>query len=50
VGQTILRGYLDKAHWAQTEFQLEVFGERHAIKRVEGPLYDPQNTRLKGGN
>ncbi|GGH37782.1 4-methylaminobutanoate oxidase (formaldehyde-forming) [Cribrihabitans marinus] len=47
VKHTILRGYLDRAHWGQRGFDVEVFGERHAITRVEGPLYDPENARLK---
>ena len=47
VGKTILRGYLDRADWDQTDFMLEVFGDRHPITRVEGPVYDPQNKALK---
>lgn len=48
VNQTILRGYLARDHWDRTEFTLEVFGERHAIRQVAGPLYDTGNERLKG--
>lgn len=48
VQKTILRGYLDKAHWDKTAFTLEVFGERHPVTRVEGPVYDPENIALKG--
>jgi 4-methylaminobutanoate oxidase (formaldehyde-forming) len=48
VGKTILRGYLDKAHWQITDFDLEVFGERHPITQVQGPVYDPENNALKG--
>ncbi len=48
VGQTILRGYLAKEHWDTTDFTLEVFGEHHPIQQVDGPLYDPQNSALKG--
>lgn len=48
VGKTILRGYLDKTHWNTTDFELEVFGARHPITQVEGPVYDPGNTALKG--
>ena len=48
VEQTILRGYLGKEHWHETEFMLEVFGVQHAITQVSGPLYDPDNTALKG--
>ncbi|NNE80480.1 MAG: FAD-dependent oxidoreductase [Silicimonas sp.] len=47
VGKTILRGYLDQTHWGTTEFMLEVFGERHGITQVDGPLYDPENRALK---
>ena len=48
VGRTILRGYLAREYWDSEAFTLEVFGERHAIRQVEGPLYDPRNERLKG--
>lgn len=47
VGKTILRGYLDKAHWEQDTFAVEVFGESHPVTQVDGPVYDPQNTALK---
>lgn len=48
VGQTIIRGYLEKEHWQTDDFTLEVFGTQHPITQVEGPVYDPQNTALKG--
>ena len=47
VGKTIILGYLPTDIAGETEFELELFGERHAIRRVEGPLYDPANERLK---
>ena len=48
VGKTILRGYLAKELWDREEFTLEVFGDRHPIRQVAGPLYDPENKALKG--
>lgn len=48
VRQTIVYGCLPAALAAQQEFELEVFGRRHPIRRVDGPLYDPHNERLKG--
>ncbi|MCV6591600.1 MAG: FAD-dependent oxidoreductase [Silicimonas sp.] len=48
VGKTILRGYLDRAHWDQRDFSVEVFGDPHPITQVQGPLYDPENRALKG--
>ena len=48
VRKTILRGYLDKAHWETADFMLEVFGDRHPITQVDGPVYDPENPALKG--
>ncbi len=48
VGKTIVRGYLEKAHWDNADFMLEVFGDRHPITQVDGPLYDPGNKALKG--
>jgi len=48
VGRTIIRGYLDKAYWDHSDFSLEVFGERHPVMRAQSPLYDPENSALKG--
>ena len=48
VKKTILRGYLDKIHWEEKGFMLEVFGEHHPITQVKGPVYDPENKSLKG--
>jgi len=47
VGRTILFGYLDKSLWEEADFEVEVFGKRHPIAKIDGPLYDPENTRLK---
>ncbi|WP_421979248.1 GcvT family protein [Roseibium sp.] len=48
VGRTIVRGYLDKAHWDCSDFSLEVFGERYPVTQTESPLYDRENRALKG--
>lgn len=47
VGKTIIYGYLPVAMTDQTEFELELFGDRKQICRVDGPLFDPANERLK---
>ena len=47
VGRMIMYGYLPRDLWAETGFEVEVFGQRHPVTRVEGPLYDPGNERLK---
>lgn len=47
VGQTIVFGYLTRKQSQSTDFEIEVYGERHPITRIEGPIYDPDNTRLK---
>ena len=47
MGRTIFYGYLDGELTEETEFELEVFGERHDVTRVDAPLYDPDNVRLK---
>lgn len=47
VQQTICFGYLPKALEAETDFEIEVFGQRHPIRRAQAPLYDPENLRLK---
>lgn len=48
VGQTIVRGYLEKEHWNTEAFEIEVFGDQYPITLIEGPVYDPENTALKG--
>lgn len=47
VGRSIVYGYLGAGDQETSEFEIEVFGDRHPITRVDGPLYDPQNARLK---
>ena len=47
VGKTIIYGYLPAQLSDREAFELEVFGDRHAISRVDGPLYDRDNGRLK---
>ena len=47
VGKTIIFGYLDATLASASEFEIEVFGNRHPIQRVDGPLYDVSNDRLK---
>lgn len=47
VGKTVVFGYLDAALWDRSAFEMEVFGDRHPVERVDGPLYDRQNERLK---
>ena len=47
VGKTIVLGYLPTKLAQETAFELEVFGERHRLTRVDGPLYDAANSRLK---
>lgn len=46
-GQTIIYGYLPKEIWDQKDFELELFGDRCPIQRIDGPVYDPKNERLK---
>lgn len=47
VEKTIILGYLPKHLLDQTEFMLEAMGELHMIVKVQAPLYDPDNKRLK---
>lgn len=47
VGKTIILGYLPADLTETSAFEVELFGARHAIERVAGPLYDPKNLRLK---
>lgn len=46
VGKTIIFGYLDTAD-QNGQYEVEVFGDRHPVTLVEGPLYDAENRALK---
>ena len=48
IGKMIMRAYLPQTLYHQRDFAIEVFGEHHPIIRVDGPLYDAKNERLKG--
>jgi hypothetical protein len=43
----VLYGYLPKEHFDAETFDIEAFGEHYRAQRAEGPLYDPDNARLK---
>ena len=47
VDKTIIYAYLPQSLGKQNDFELELFGERKPIRLVNGPLYDPDNERLK---
>jgi sarcosine dehydrogenase len=47
VGKSIAFAYLPVALAQETGFEIEAFGEVSAATRHDGPLYDPENKRLK---
>ena len=47
IGRTIMMGYLPVETDTDARFSVEAFGDRFVIERVQGPLYDRQNARLK---
>ena len=47
VGKMILLGYLPEELAGQDRFEIEAYCRRLPARRVEGPLYDPSNARLK---
>lgn len=47
VQKTIIFGYLATDEASNADFEIEVFGDRFPVTRVEGPLYDPENRNLK---
>jgi 4-methylaminobutanoate oxidase (formaldehyde-forming) len=47
MGKTVLYGYLPVDLAGEPDFDIEAFGERYRARRVEVPLYDPRNERLK---
>jgi 4-methylaminobutanoate oxidase (formaldehyde-forming) len=47
IGHTILYGYLPTSLAGNSNFTLQAFGKSHQIQKVDAPLYDPENQRLK---
>ena len=47
VAKQIAYGCLPIAETAYDDFEIEAFGERYPARRHDGPLYDPQMSRLK---
>ncbi|MGO1119915.1 GcvT family protein [Rhodovibrionaceae bacterium A322] len=47
VGKTILMGYLPQGLAEESSFEIEAYCERYDATRVTGPLYDPENAKLK---
>lgn len=47
VEKNIFFGYLPATLAGETAFECESMGEIYPITRVDGPVYDPQNERLK---
>jgi len=47
LGKTVLYGYLPSALAEEQSFDIEAFGDHYAARRLAGPLYDPENARLK---
>ncbi|MEQ9609101.1 MAG: aminomethyltransferase family protein, partial [Kiloniellaceae bacterium] len=47
IGKTVLYGYLPQDLAAESDFDVEAFGAHYRAARVAGPLYDPDNERLK---
>jgi 4-methylaminobutanoate oxidase (formaldehyde-forming) len=45
--KTIFYGYLPVEIADRTDFTVETFGSIYPIVRVESPLYDPENRKLK---
>jgi dimethylglycine dehydrogenase len=48
VGRSLALGYVPAALAAQTEFQIEIIGERCNARRLEAALYDPSGSRMRG--
>lgn len=48
VGKPIVYGYVPTAEAMHEDYEIEVYGERIAARRVDRPLYDPEGTRMRG--
>lgn len=47
VGKPIVYAYVPVAEAGHDDYEVEVYGERIAARRVEGPLYDPEGLRMR---
>jgi 4-methylaminobutanoate oxidase (formaldehyde-forming) len=47
IGRSIAFAYLPIELTGERSFEIEAFGEVSAAIRHDGPLYDPENKRLK---
>jgi dimethylglycine dehydrogenase len=48
VGRSLALGYVPAALAAETEFQIEIIGERCNARRLKAALYDPSGSRMRG--
>ncbi|MEL6235952.1 MAG: FAD-dependent oxidoreductase [Pseudomonadota bacterium] len=47
--QSVALGYVPKAHAeAETGWEVELLGTRHAARRLTAPLFDPEAARMRG--
>ena len=47
IGKPIVYGYVPVAEAGHDDYEVEVYGERIAARRVDGPLYDPEGLRMR---
>jgi dimethylglycine dehydrogenase len=48
VGRSLALGYVPAAVAAETEFKIEIIGERCDARRLEVAPYDPAGSRMRG--
>jgi 4-methylaminobutanoate oxidase (formaldehyde-forming) len=48
IGKPIVYGYVPAAEAGHEDYEIEVYGERIAARRADGPLYDPDGLRMRG--
>ncbi|MGB3899631.1 MAG: FAD-dependent oxidoreductase [Mesorhizobium sp.] len=48
IGKPIVYGYVPVAEAGHEDYEIEVYGERIAAHRADGPLYDPEGLRMRG--
>ncbi len=48
VGKPSVYGYVPAAEAVHDDYEVEVYGERIAARRADGPLYDPEGLRMRG--
>jgi glycine cleavage system aminomethyltransferase T len=47
VGRSLVLGYVPSEYFGQNSMEIEAFGRRSLVTRIDGCIYDPKNERIR---